>query len=201
MGLFAVALFIVVQSWRYRKSRERIPLPLLLIAFALLTDAQITLGRSGLGSTDAISNRYLLVNLILLTGIVIYTWASIPPLRTSATNGRRFTWIALAGLAVFLTLQVAVATGFGLTNGRAMSKYLREDAQLFDNLKQVPTADLACEEYVAFSTQPGGGGGPSFGLNHHDAVEDQLGEFRPSSAAYYRALGPPPLFPNCRIGK
>ncbi len=200
-ALFAVALFILVQSWRYPRSRKRIPLPLLLIAFALLTDAQITLGRSGLGSSDAVSNRYILVNLILLTGIVIYAWASVPPLHMSATIGRRFAWIALTGLAVFLTLQVAVATGFGLTNGRAMSKYLRADAQLFDNLKRVPTADVICEVYVAHVTQPGGGGGLSFGLNNHDAVEDRLGEFRPSSAAYYRALGPPPLFPNCRVGK
>ena len=199
VALFAVALFIVVQSWRYRKSRERIPLPLLLIAFALLTDAQITLGRSGLGSTDAISNRYLLVNLILLTGIVIYALANVPPLRTSATNGRRFTWIALAGLAVFLTLQVAVATGFGLTNGRAMSSYVRDDAQLFVNGNRVPERDLACEVYVALLTQPGVS--YSFALRLRDAVEDQLGEFRPSSLRYFQALGPPPTFQVCLTPK
>jgi hypothetical protein len=201
VALLAVAVVIVVQSWRYRKSRERRPLPLLLIAFALLTDAQIALGRSGLGTTSALSDRYILTNLVLLTGIVIYAWARVPPLHRPATNGRRVIWIALAGLAVFLTFQVAVGTRSGLMNGRAMSKYIQDDARLLDNLRQVPKADLKCEAYVAIWTQPAGGGGPSFGLNYSEALEDQLGEFRPSSAAYYRTLGRPPLFRKCRIGR
>ncbi len=81
-ALLIGAAFIIVQSWRYRRSAEHLPIPLFLIVFALLFDVTIAIGRTGAGPRDAIvSNRYVMPNVILLTGIVIYALARIPPLR------------------------------------------------------------------------------------------------------------------------
>jgi hypothetical protein len=196
--LLGVACFILVRSWRDRGSRDRLPLPLLLIVFSLLTDAQITLGRSGLGSSDALSNRYILVNLVLLTGIAVYAWARIPERRPPATNGRwrvNVTSLSLFAFAIFLAVQVTVATGFGLTNGRAFSKYQSGVAQIFVNAnvnhQQLSSSRFCQLLSVTLYPQPG----EIKGL--HEAIEDRLGEFRPSSYRYFGALGPPPLPPNC----
>ena len=90
VALFATAVFILVQSWHYRASRERFPLPLLLIGFSLLFDVTITLGRSAGGPSSAIyTNRYVMANLILLTGVVMYACAHISPRRLTEANG---TW-------------------------------------------------------------------------------------------------------------
>ena len=197
--LLGVACFILVRSWRDRGSRDRLPLPVLLIVFSLLTDAQIALGRSGLGTSDALSNRYLLVNLILLTGIAVYAWARIPQRRMPATDGLwrpNVTSLPLFALAIFLAVQVTVATGFGLTNGRALSKFQNEEAQILVNgVNHRLSNSRHCQLVSAFLWQIGGP--KEFLPTLHDAVEDQLGEFRPSSYRYYRALGPPSLPPAC----
>jgi hypothetical protein len=71
--LFVSAVFIVVQSWRYRRSREQLPLPLLLIVFSLLFDVTISVGRSGTGIAGAVEgDRFVMANLILFTGVVTY---------------------------------------------------------------------------------------------------------------------------------
>ena len=44
IALFAVAMFVLIQSWRHRRSEERFPLPLLLILFSFLFDVMIALG-------------------------------------------------------------------------------------------------------------------------------------------------------------
>ena len=53
-----------------------------------------------------------------------------------APNGRwrvNVTSLPLFALAIFLAVQVTVATGFGLTNGRAFSKSQSESAQILVN--------------------------------------------------------------------
>ena len=133
VALFAAAVFILVQSWRHRASTERFPLPLLLIGFALLFDVTVSLGRGLMGPFGAAnSNRYVMANLILLTGIVMYALAHIPH-RLRAANApwrRRCAWLALCALALFLVVQVTEATGFGLTNGRATNQSLTGGARL-----------------------------------------------------------------------
>ncbi len=79
IALFAAAVFVLLQSWRHRATTEQQPLPLLLIVFALLFDGLISVGRSGTGPAGAVVNdRFVMANLILLTGIVIYAWAYLP---------------------------------------------------------------------------------------------------------------------------
>jgi hypothetical protein len=195
-ALFAAAVFILVQSWRHRASREQFPLPLLLIGFALLFDVTIALGRGVEGASGAASsNRYVMANLILLTGIVMYAWAHIPPLRMPAANGTwrvRVAWLAVFALAVFLVFQVTGATRFGLTNGRAARESLTDQARLVVNLGRVPSRAQACEYEVDFLFQAGS----SFS-RVRSAVKGHLGEFLPSSYRYYRELGPQPPSPQC----
>jgi hypothetical protein len=186
-ALFIVAVFILVQSWRYRTSRERIPLPLLLIAFPLAFDVTVAVGRSEAGPSGALTeNRFVMANLILLAGIAIYVSARIPP-RWPADNDRwrvYETWLVGCASAIFLVVQVTVATGFGLMNGRAIYNSTSESARIMDNVHHMPVQDLACEEYVlAF-----------LGASFRDASKDQVGEFQPSSYRFYRGLGLPAHF-------
>jgi hypothetical protein len=196
VALFAAAVFILVQSWRHRTSTERFPLPLLLIGFALLFDVTVSLGRGLMGPFGAAnSNRYVMANLILLMGIVMYALAHIPHrLRAAkAPWQRRAAWMALCVLALFLTVQVTEATEFGLTNGRAVSESLTTEARLVVNEDRVPKKDLPCALVTElFFLQPGWS--PS---RIEDAREGQLGELDPSSYRYYRELGPPAQFPEC----
>jgi hypothetical protein len=196
IALFATAIFIFVQSWRFRASKERFPLPLLLIGFSLLWDVTVTLGRSAGGATVAVTtDRYVMANLILLTGIVMYAWARIPPRRLPATDGAwkiRTAWLALLALALFLVVQVTGATGFGLTNARTVSMSLTEEARLIVNEDRVPSQNRYCETYVEFGYQAAWSASKM-----RIAAAEQLGEFRPTSYRYFRELGPPPLFPLC----
>jgi hypothetical protein len=196
VALFAAAIFILVQSVRHRASTETFPLPFLLIGFALLFDVTIAMGRGVEGPSGAASsNRYVMANLILLTGIVMYAWAHIPPRRLPAANGTwrmRVAWFALFALAVFLVVQVTGATGFGLTNGRAVSESLTDQARLLVNLDRVPVRERTCEYEVEFFYQAGWAAS-----RIRTATEDHLGEFLPSSYRSYREQGPPAPFPQC----
>jgi hypothetical protein len=194
--LFAVAVFIIVQSWRRRTSREQIPLPLMLIAFSLAFDVTVALGRSGVGPAGAVNNnRYVMANLILLVGIVIYVWK--PPV-ARAVGGSRQAYayrLVLVALAIFLVVQVKTATSFGLTNGRITHGLTSESARFFVNLDRLPAPDRSCSTGVVLFFQPGAP--ESFSLKLAGAVEDKLGEFQPGTYHYYRAQGPQAVPLNC----
>jgi hypothetical protein len=200
VALLASAVFIAVQSLRYRTSRERFPLPLLLIGFSLSFDAILTLGRSSEGLSGALfDNRYVMPNLILLAGIIIYAWTHMPPLRLPAASDLphvRLTWLTLFALTIFLVVQAWVATGFGLANGRQNRGFLNNQARLVVNLDRVPAQDRSCELNDVLSL--GLGSGWRQGATPLvQAADDHLGEFQPNSFSYYRRLGPPPLIPSC----
>lgn len=120
IALLGAAIFVIVQSWRHR-DEERFPLPLLLIGFALLFDVTVTWGRVGGGAAGAVEgNRYVLPNLVLLIGLVLYAWSHAPPrpvpkTHTAATYA---TWGCFLALAVVLVLQATESTGFGINSGR-----------------------------------------------------------------------------------
>jgi hypothetical protein len=198
--LLVMAAFILVQSWRYRASREQRPLPLLLITFSLLFDVSISLSRSGDGLAGAISNnRYVMPNLILLASIAIYAWGRLPRRPLHATvHSRQFytTGLALSALAVLVVVQAITSTGFGLANGRAISGELNTSARFFVNRERVPIDTGACEAYVLLLKQPGAI--PSFDVRINDADEDQLGEFEPDAYREYRQQGLPMLIPACQ---
>ena len=197
VALFVCALFIIVQSWRHRASSERVPLPLLLIAFALLFDVTVTFGRGGTGPSGGVDgNRFVMANLILLTGIVIYATAHVPTIRLSEANGQTriyLNYLALFALTVFLVVQVIAATGFGLTNGRANEAADVDAARLLSiNPKVLSRANPQCIAVVSYILAIVG----AFGPRLSGATEDHLGEFQPNSSRYYRMLGPGPLLPR-----
>jgi hypothetical protein len=193
--LLAVAIYIIIQSWRNRSSRERLPLPMLLICLSLLWDALTTLGRTGFGVDYIIGlNRYIMPNLILLTAILMYAWAHRPPLRLSAGNRAalaRLTSLPIVLLAFFVIIQVSVSTSFGMSNGRAVQAMFTDQARLWVNLNRVPARDRSCEVNLVIDQGLFTGGPPP------QPAEDGLGEFAPNSYHYYRNLGPPPLSPSC----
>jgi hypothetical protein len=193
--LFVVALTIVAQSWRHRSSDERFPLPLLLIGFAVIFDVSIALGRGGTGPAGAVStNRYVMPNLILLTGIVIYAWKHRPSFDslTRITAPR----LAVAVLAVFLVVQAKDATDYGRVNGAVIHSAWTTSARFFVNSDRVFAQDRSCLEGQVLLFQAGAQ--PSFAIRLEWAMEDRLGEFQSSSYKYYRRLGPPPLlFGHC----
>jgi hypothetical protein len=200
VALFIAALYIVIQSWRQRAYQERLPLPLLLISFSLFFDISITLSRGIGGASNAIvGNRYVMPNIILLTGIVIYAWKHVParlPGRGNNSWQLRLTWSALLLLAIFSVFQVTSATEFGLSNARASHAAATNMARLVDNLDQVPIQIRACElgYFVFFFPIPPPA---SFMRALHEVDTDQLGELEPDSNRYFHKLGPPPLFRGC----
>jgi hypothetical protein len=192
IALCAVAVYVIVQSWRERESTERFPLPLLLIGFALLVDVVVTFGRTGEGLFSAInSNRYEFPNLVLLSGIVVYAWAHVPswrPRLATRHTSSPIAWLPVLMLAIFLGIQVVTATQFGLTNARLDRAWLVQGARLAVNLNKVPLHERLCERAAYFIPTP---------TIIHEAAVDQLGEFQPSVDAYYLRVGPPPRSLNC----
>ena len=116
------AIYVVVQSIRERRAHVS-PLPLLLIAFGVLFDLLIVLGRFGAGPSGALnSDRYTMPNLVLLTGIVVYACAHLPAFGRSQRPIDRREWLGALGFATllaFVLVQCVVSTGFGIRHGRA----------------------------------------------------------------------------------
>jgi hypothetical protein len=197
VALFAGAVYVLVQSVRRRASTERVPLPLLLISFALLFDVTITIGRGGTGIAGAVNgNRFVMANLILLTGLIVYTWAHVPPLPRPIAERRwraNVTYLVPIALVLFLIVQTVAATHFGLTNGRTSRITLTKQARVVVNLERGQTLDKerACQLFLAFIFVP-----PSSTIQY--TVVDQLGEFRPYSVRYYRGIGLPAAPSACR---
>ena len=189
--IFVAALLILVHSWRRRSSSERLPLPALIIFFSLLFDVTIAVGRGGSGVAGAVNaNRFVMANLILLTGIVIFGLARIPTHRPSVTRGPWKTYgayLAPLGLAAFLVVQVTAATGFGLTDARNGSRQQDfESVLLVSFVKDYPSLyqglSPACRAIFGLSLAV-----PQRMLR--EAAEDQLGEFQPALDRHYLSLG------------
>ena len=184
VALFAASVFILVQSWRHRASTEQLPLPGLLVLFALLFDATIVVGRGGTGVVGAIDyNRYTMANLILLTAVVIWTMARIPALRPLATSSR---WravgssVILAALTIFLVVQVTEATAFGVSNARNGSSVRIAYNRLYVN--SYPSCVIV-RRFPVFVVAE---------AELRDGAEDHLGEWGPTTYHYFRELGPTP---------
>ncbi len=198
-AILVVSLFIVIQSFRFRGSSERMPLPLLLITFSLVFDVTVTMGRSGTGPVGAASsNRYVMPNLILVVAILIYAWAHVPLHRSGPSTSKVHASLAYGAvlvLTVFLVVQVREATGFGLTNGSLQRSSMIESARLFVNLDRVPTDRRSCVVDSSLFFQPGAE--PLFDEKLHGAAQGHLGQFQAIPYLYYRRLGPLALPSDC----
>jgi hypothetical protein len=126
-------------------------------------------------------NRYVMANLILLAGIVMWALARLPVIRRPAAGSPWRvvgTSVLLASLAIFVVVQVVASTMFGVSNGRGGSALRTEFAQLFVNA--APTCVIM--RSVPFYIHPES--------VLRASAQDQLGEWGPTTYRHFRELGP-----------
>lgn len=196
VALFALAIAVVVDSLRRRSTSEPFPLPLLLVAFSLLFDVLIALGR-GSGGQVALGNRYVMANLVLLAGLVIYAYKAFPQRYRASPRDDRPSLLATFAVfisAFFLVAQVVGATEYGVHAGRDTRSIRLQDAQLAVNRNRLPpTPPWACEAFALFALQP------SYSpARLDDAAAAHLGEFVPGIEGTFRVMGPPTLTSACK---
>jgi hypothetical protein len=162
-----------------------------MIVFSLLFDATIVWGRLGEGAAGSVlSNRYVMPNVVLLTGIVMFAWGHKPTRRAASPGGRRMpylAWFPILALMVVVALQVVIATDVGMAAGRNTQAFVVDGSRLAVNLDRIPSRYQDCE------------------LSHYliptsevvEARSAHLAEFSPTEYARYRAQGPPPLLAAC----
>jgi hypothetical protein len=200
--LFASA-FVIVQSIRERHTRRRLPLPVLLITFAVLFDFTIVLGRTAYGPNSVPqNNRYVMPNLLLLLGIVVYALVHIRFRKRVPTDDWWRFYLrrsAVAVLGSFLLCQVVIATGFGIKNGGLSEEIEVGQARLLVNLDRTPRSAWGCELEDAMW----------LGTRNQSTVlalslpllaearEDQLSLFQPRLYRMLQAAGRLPLASAC----
>ena len=195
--LFVAALFVVVQSVRKRIFGES-PLPLLLIMFGVLFDVMIALGRLGRGPGDALNqDRYTMPNLIVLVGIVLYSFSHLQALREVHGPRDLRAKLRVVGFVLvggFLLIQCGLTTDSGIRIGRITHQTREFDARIVVNLDRIPVAVRGCDLSVAVW--------PPFSPNvleyfagplRGEAARYELSVFQPSSKRHYRSEGPPTL--------
>ena len=187
--LSVAAVFVVVSSFRERRFRNRRPLPLTLIAFGVLFDGSIALGRLGFGIPDALSTRYTMVNLLVIIGIGAFAWDHIRAVRTTRGHVRRISTarrVSFALLAACVILQFATGTTFGIISARSIRANRIIDARIVVNLDKIPSADQ--QQMVASYVYPTVAALSPF---LHDVRIDHLSVFAPGPYKFYRSKGPP----------
>ncbi len=200
----AVAVFVVVQSIRERRHRLDLPVPLALVAYALLADLLITIGRAGTGAVGAIvQTRYSMGNILLLVGIVAYAWNHLP-VRTQAADTRlsfRIRVVGLALLAVFVVVQCVESTDFGMSNGSAQKGTTQSEGQFLANFDRIPVADQQCEvDHVIFFGLGGSSAAAVLRPELAAAEKDHLSLFSSNAAIEtYRSEGALPVA-GCTTG-
>ena len=190
--LLVAAIGVLAHAWRDRKSSGPAPVPALLIAFALLFDFTIMWGRLGGGLAYAVGgNRYVMPNLVLLTGFVMFAWAHRP---WRLADGRRpprnvlRTWAVFMAIVIALVAQVTVASRFGFAGAGATREFNISSARVAVNLDRIPVAERPCMT-ITFLVAPN---------IVPIAAEAQLGEFGPSAYRGFRLAGPPTLPASCK---
>jgi hypothetical protein len=196
--LTLTSLFIVVQCFRERRVRFRIPLPSAMILFSLLFDVMIVFGRFGYG-TPAL--QYVMPQMILLAGIATYLVPTIlRGIKSGSSSGRSQ---VVRGLYLCLIIPLLVwvigTTNFGVTQARQTQNAAIIDARTVVNLSLIPRDQRLCYESITL----GGGIWSGSFINTVDAPlfkeakEDTLSLFSPGAFKIYRSEGPPNL-PGCR---
>jgi hypothetical protein len=209
--LTAAAAFVLIQSWRERRRKPTVALPLAIVVFALLWDMMIVSARVSLGSPEFA--EYTLAQVILLVGIVIFAWVhayefkhELEPIVATlrqmflgvAKPLRRGTWnfaiIAYIGLSLFLLVQVFASSQYGWDEAAAVSASRQQTGQLAVNLSEVPKDLQACYLDLIFDAGLGAPTDLASTRAFIDLAErDKLGMFGPAVVGHFRAEGPPKI--------
>src|ERR1700733_6364469 len=186
-----VAIYVFYRSYREKPEDRGTPLPAALILFAILFDLSIAVGRVSLGTGQALASRYTMANLLLLLGIAVYLVMGFNPGTEQVNSASRRVGPVRLGvvglLALFLMVQVGVATRYGIQNARANEVHRIEGARVVVNLSKMPVQQQSpyVRAYVYKSL-------PALEPLIRDAEQDQLGEFGPGLREHYEKAGPPP---------
>ena len=198
--VLAAAVFVIVREIRTRDV-TRLPLPLLMIVYALLFDLTLALGRSGQRNVAGQQGRYTMPNLILVAGILVFACAHPPRLRAARDGDRGALAVAgaFAALAVFVVALGITTTQYGIRQARVLRAHQVRDAQTIVNLDRVPHRLRGCyvNSYVWNGAYDSSKALALIGLPVFTARNDRLMMFDPKAYAKYRALGAPPP-PKCR---
>jgi hypothetical protein len=195
-ALFAAAAFVVVRSLQERRNDTRMPLPLLLILFALLFDLTIALGRANEGVQAALQGRYTMPSVLLIVGIATYTCAHLPHLRVGLSRDNphgRLAVVPFVVLGMLVSYQGIVGMLYGLRIARVQQSAQMLNARTAVNLDRIPLDEQGCyaSVYVSNSVLA-----PRAALLNLRRVlfamqRDHLIVFAPGVYRKYRAEGPP----------
>ena len=188
---------VIVLSLLERRTKSRIPLPILLITFGVFFDVIIAIGRA-FWAPGALTNRYVMPNLLILLGIVVYALAHVPSWKIVAEKGAlRYAMqsAALGSVVAVLVIQSVVATQVGIGAGHATEQAGSYNARVIANFDRIPRSLQGCE--LNLVVYLGGYDAPralALGLPLLAEVRaDKLSVFQPGQYRALRGKGLPPL--------
>jgi hypothetical protein len=193
--ILVVAAIVLFLDLRNTRGNRKIPYPSALILYSLICDVQISIGRSWIGPTGALTSRYSLPNLLLLLGIGAFLLSDRPPSsRTSPHWPHLETSIVPLVVWSLISIQIVVGSIYGFDSSRVFSQNRVYGAQTIVNLDKTGNEAIAlvCGYVNCFVPWP---------IRTYSAIAkvDQLSEFYPMSLYdHYRRLGVPPLPPAIR---
>ena len=181
-----LVIFLVI---RERRRTQRNPLPLALVAFALLFDLTITVGRVGFGHPAM--QQYVMPQLILLTGILVYACGQA---RSEVRTNRPLLAWGYAALAIALLAQAATATTYGFDAGRGFQRGAVLSGRIVANANEIPKSELACDESEVLEARlvPPKTVLAVMGPYIAAAEASELSVFDPPTYEHFRQEGAPP---------
>jgi hypothetical protein len=188
--LLAAGILVVARSVRLWRQSPGLPLPGLLIVFALLFDLTVALGRVSFGVAQALSARYTMANLLIVIAVAVSVFASG---RTQPAHRRTrgvTTRLGLLGVVVvcLLLVQIAVSTDVGLRAASAWTRRIEAGDTIVVNLDRIsePNRTLLFDGYV-YPSLPG-----AISVQWvHEVEVDRLGELAPGTIGKYLDKAPP----------
>jgi hypothetical protein len=183
------AAIVVVGSLRARA--PHFPLPLYLVAFGIGSDLLTAIGRTGDGLAGALSSRYTMPNLVMITAIGLFAWEHLElDLQTvrGALRGQHVARVAMGALLVALALgQIGLASRNGVRSAKLDQFVKRTGDRVVVNLDRIPAAERSALVFNFVYGKPA-----QIDYLVGIAQPAQLGVFAPGFYEPNRLLGPPP---------
>jgi hypothetical protein len=139
-ALCVLSVFVLVQCFLIQRGSPRLPLPIALISFGLLWDVGVATGRLSFGLAFASLDVYTMPNLLVVLGIVCYGlwWLNNLERTRPKPSARHRIQFALAALTVFVLVQVATNTEYGLNGGNQQRQEFLAGARTTVMLSRIP---------------------------------------------------------------
>jgi hypothetical protein len=164
--ILAAAAFVVVQSIRH----DRDGLLVVFIAFGLIFDLFIALGREEFGFVEAAHSDYSMPNVLIIVAIVAYACAHF-----------NRSWM-FAILTALVAVQLVAATDSGLNAAMIQDRFATDNARILVNLDRIPVRERGCYAIYAVYDVDGY-------ADLQLAKKDRLSEFSQGPLERYGAEG------------